>query len=58
MDDDQAAQTAIDRLNGSVLGDRTITVNQARERQSNGGGRGGFQRRDGRSNGGYRSRDY
>ena len=36
MSDEQAARTAIDRLNGTILGDRTITVNQARERQSTG----------------------
>ncbi len=52
MGDDQAAQTAIDRLNGTLLGNRTITVNQARERQSS-GNRGGFQDRDRRSNRGY-----
>ena len=61
MTDDQAAQTAIDQLNGSMLGNRTITVNQARERQQGGGGNrgGGYQGR-GRSSdrGGYRSRDY
>ncbi|HET9922205.1 MAG TPA: RNA-binding protein [Ktedonobacteraceae bacterium] len=63
MSDDAAAQTAIDRLNGSMLGNRTITVNQARERQQGGGGGnrgGGYQNRDRRSDrgGGYRSRDY
>src|SRR5438309_4485855 len=63
MTDDQAAQTAIDRLNGSMLGNRTITVNQARERQQGGGGNrggGGYQGGRGRSSdrGGYRSRDY
>jgi RNA recognition motif-containing protein len=36
MSDPQAARTAIERLNGTSLGDRTITVNEARERQSNG----------------------
>jgi|SRR6266446_1613729 len=48
MSDDQEAQSAIDRLNGTSMGDRTITVSQARERQS-GGGR-GFQGRDRRPN--------
>src|SRR5712692_8770390 len=36
--DEQAARSAIERLNGSRLGDRTITVNEARERQSTGRG--------------------
>ena len=65
MTDDQAAQTAIDQLNGSMLGNRTITVNQARERQQGGGGNrgggGGYQGGRGRYSdrgGGYRSRDY
>ena len=53
---DEQAQTAIDRLNGTVLGDRTITVNQARERQSTGGR--GYQGRDRSSNNGYRSDRY
>jgi RNA recognition motif-containing protein len=53
---DEQAQTAIDRLNGTVLGDRTITVNQARERQSTGSR--GYQGRDRSSNNGYRSNRY
>ena len=55
--DDEAAQAAIDRLNGSSLGNRTITVNQARERQSS-GGRGGYGggNRDNRGGGGYGDR--
>ena len=55
MNDEQEARSAIDRLNGTSLGSRTITVNEARERQSGGGGRGGFgggRDRDRRS-GGY-----
>lgn len=36
MLDDQAAKSAIERLNGTVLGDRTIIVNEARERQNMG----------------------
>src|SRR6266849_7303775 len=36
MSDEQAARSAIERLNGTLLGDRTITVNEARERQSTG----------------------
>ena len=53
---DEQAQTAIDRLNGTVLGDRTITVNQARERQSTGSR--GFQDRERRSNTSYGSGRY
>jgi RNA recognition motif-containing protein len=58
MNDDDAAQTAIDRLNGSMLGNRSITVNQARERQAGGGGgRGGYGGGGGRGGdrGGYSS---
>src|SRR5215467_5931897 len=52
MNDEQEARSAIDRLNGTTLGARTITVNEARERQS--GGRGGFGGRDrDRRSGGY-----
>ena len=36
MGDDQAAKSAMERLNGTVLGDRTIIVNEARERQNTG----------------------
>jgi RNA recognition motif-containing protein len=56
MSNDQDAQSAIQSLNGSYLGNRTITVNEARERQS-GGNRGSYGR-DRRSNGGYRSERY
>jgi RNA recognition motif-containing protein len=58
MSDSQEAQDAIARLNGTTLGNRTITVNEAQERPS-GGGRGGYQNRGGggrRDNGGYRDR--
>lgn len=53
MNDEEEARSAIERLNGSTLGSRTIIVNEARERQS--GGRGGFggRDRDRRSGGGY-----
>jgi cold-inducible RNA-binding protein len=57
MGDTQEAQAAINRFNGSMLGNRTITVNEARERQS--GGRGGYGRdggRGGNRGGGYRDR--
>ena len=36
MSDDQEARSAIERLNGTSIGDRTIIVNEARERQSTG----------------------
>jgi cold-inducible RNA-binding protein len=63
MSNDQEAQKAIEQLNGSLLGNRNIVVNEARERQerSFGGGRGGYQNRGGgrRSDrGGYRDRGY
>jgi RNA recognition motif-containing protein len=50
MGDDTAARSAIEKLNGTMLGDRTITVNEARERQSSG--------RDRRSNNNYRRDRY
>jgi cold-inducible RNA-binding protein len=34
MDDEQEAQSAISQLNGSTMEERTLTVNQAHERQS------------------------
>ncbi len=49
MSNDQEARAAIDQLNGTTLGERTIIVNEARERPA-GGNRGGFQGRDRRSN--------
>ena len=62
MGDSQEAQDAIARLNGTTLGNRTITVNEAQERPAGGGGSrggGGYQSRGGRrDNGvGYRDRD-
>ncbi len=61
MSDNQEAQGAIERFNGTNMGNRTITVNEARERPEggSGGSRGGYQSRDRRSNGGgggYRDR--
>lgn len=53
MGDSQEARDAIARLNGSTLGNRTITVNEAQERPA-GGNRSGYQSRDRR--GGYRDR--
>ncbi len=58
---DDEAHAAIDRLNGSSLGNRTITVNEARERQASqnrgGGYRGGGDRRSGGGGGGYNDRN-
>ncbi|MCX6359903.1 MAG: RNA-binding protein, partial [Armatimonadetes bacterium] len=51
MADASEAQLAMDKLNGSTLGGRTLVVNEARERDS-GGGR-GF---GGGGGGGYGSR--
>lgn len=56
MSDEQAAQSAIERLNGTSMGDRIITVNQARERQSMGNR--GFQGRERHPNNSYRSGQY
>ena len=56
MSDEQEARSAIDRLNGTLLGNRTITVNEARERQSTGNR--GFQGRERRPNNSYRSERY
>jgi cold-inducible RNA-binding protein len=44
MSNDQEARAAIERLNGTRMGDRTIVVNEARDRQSTGSR--GFQGRD------------
>ena len=52
MSNDQEAQSAIERFNGTSMGNRTITVNEARERPAAGGGGGGGNR-----SGGYQSRD-
>jgi RNA recognition motif-containing protein len=51
MNTNEDAQRAIEHLNGTILGNRTITVNEARERPA----RGGYQSRDRRSN--YSSND-
>lgn len=37
MSNTEEGQRAIEQLNGTLLGERTITVNEARERQSGGG---------------------
>lgn len=51
MNTSEEGQRAIEQLNGTTLDNRTITVNEARERQAGGGG--GGQRRSS-----YRSNDY
>jgi len=56
MSDEQAARSDIERLNGTLLGNRTITVNEARERQSTGSR--GYQGRERRSSNSYRSDRY
>jgi len=56
MSNDQEARTAIERLNGTSLGDRTIIVNEARQRQATGSN--GSQGRERRSNSSYRSDRY
>ena len=56
MSTTQQAQSAIERLNGTLLGNRTITVNEARERQA--ARSRGFQGRERYSNTSYRSERY
>jgi RNA recognition motif-containing protein len=51
MSTTEDGQRAIELFNGTLLGERTITVNEARERQS-----GGFTQRHSNSN--YRSQRY
>lgn len=45
MEDDAAALRAIEAVNGSECGGRTLTVNEARPREGSGASRGGFRRR-------------
>jgi RNA recognition motif-containing protein len=56
MSNDQDARSAIERLNGTLLGNRTITVNEARERQATGNR--GFQGRERRPRDTYRNDRY
>jgi RNA recognition motif-containing protein len=42
MSSDQEAQNAIQALNGTQAGGRSLTVNEARPKESGGGGRGGY----------------
>ena len=41
MTDDSAALAAIDALNGTMLGERNLNVNEARPRENRSGGGGG-----------------
>src|SRR5579859_3741544 len=50
MGDEQEARSAIERINGITMGNRSITVNEARERQSSG--------RNGSANNTYRRDQY
>ena len=60
MSSDSEAQAAISALNGSDMGGRTLTVNEARPQEpragGGGGGRGGFGGGGGRGAGGKRDR--
>ena len=44
LDSKEAAQTAIQGLNGKELDGRALTVNEAKPREDRGGGRGGGSR--------------
>ncbi|HZT44502.1 MAG TPA: RNA-binding protein [Chthonomonadaceae bacterium] len=58
MENDDQADAAIQSLNGTMLGGRTLTVNEARpreERPRNSGGYGGGGYGGNRGGGGYRS---
>jgi len=54
MTDSSEAGAAIDALNGSDLGGRSLTVNEARPREQRGGRGGGGERRGGDGWGGER----
>lgn len=57
--ENDAAAEAIEKMNGTELDGRTITVNEARERRSGGGGGGGRGRGGGGGGGrGGRGRDW
>ena len=61
MSDDAAARAAIEKLNGTEVGGRTITVNEARPREdrgNRGGGSGGRGGGYGGGRGGGRSSRY
>lgn len=42
MSDDDQARAAMNALNGTNVGGRDLTVNEAKPREGGGGGRGGF----------------
>ena len=44
MGSDEEAQAAINQLNASEVGGRSLTVNEARPKEARGGGGGGFGR--------------
>jgi RNA recognition motif-containing protein len=62
MASEEHANAAIAQLNGKALGERNITVAEARERTErssySGGGGGGYDRRRGGGGGGGRRRSY
>jgi RNA recognition motif-containing protein len=58
MGSDQEAQAAITALNGKEVDGRTLTVNEARPKESGGGGGGGGGRRGGGGGGGGRRGGY
>jgi len=53
MSSDDDAARAITEMNGTMLFDRTITVNEARPKTDRGGGRGGYGGGGGGGRGGY-----
>ena len=53
MGSDQDAQAAISALNGAEVDGRSLTVNEARPRESRGGGGGGYGGGGGGGRGGY-----
>src|SRR5580692_4995121 len=56
MENDAEAESAINSLNGTQMGGRTLTVNEAKpreERPRGGGGGGGYGGGGGRGGGGY-----
>lgn len=58
MPDDEAAQKAIDELDGTELDRRTIVVKKATPKPEGGGGRRGGGYRGGGGGGGYRGGGY
>ena len=53
MPSKEEGQSAIDNLNGKDLNGKTLTVNEARPRTDNRGGKGGYGGGKGNSRGGY-----